>query len=104
MRKRCPRPWSACLVTPRKDAKLDDSPWGLLGQVAEMKHCVVEVRERQVETEDETVRVRFLGSPTVLVDGRDVEARRNSARQLRSSLPPLSGGWETGRSSLGGMD
>jgi hypothetical protein len=33
----------------------------------------VEVRERQVETEDEAVRIRFLGSPTVLVDGRDVE-------------------------------
>ena len=34
---------------------------------------VVEVRERQVENEEEAVRIRFLGSPTVLVDGRDVE-------------------------------
>ena len=37
----------------------------------------VEVRARQVEGEDEAVREGFLGSPTVRVDGRDVERGAN---------------------------
>jgi hypothetical protein len=34
---------------------------------------VVEVRLHQVENEDEASQLKFLGSPTIRIDGRDVE-------------------------------
>jgi hypothetical protein len=38
-----------------------------------------QVELRRVETIDEAERERFLGSPTVRVDGRDVDPERTSA-------------------------
>ncbi|HZA89633.1 MAG TPA: hypothetical protein VE401_05320 [Solirubrobacterales bacterium] len=44
-----------------------------LRELADGAGVSAEVRLRRVESDDEARRLRFLGSPTVRVDGRDVE-------------------------------
>jgi len=59
---------------------------------------------RRVETVEDAERERFLGSPTVRVDGRDVDPERCGARGLRHEMPALRDrGWAA-RHPAGRMD
>jgi hypothetical protein len=44
---------------------------------------------RRVETAAEAERERFLGSPTVRVNGRDVDAEAGARTDYRAEMPPL---------------
>jgi hypothetical protein len=58
-----------------------------LHQLAERAGESVEVQLRRVESDEEARRLRFIGSPTIRVDGRDVEPgteeRQDYALQCR---------------------
>lgn len=60
------------------------------------------VRHR-VERDEEAQRLRFLGSPTVRVDGRDVEPRGRCTRGLRSQVPAVPHRRWVDRHTGGGM-
>lgn len=48
----------------------------LIREVASELHIEVELREVEVQDPEDAARLRFLGSPTVQVDGTDIEPRR----------------------------
>jgi hypothetical protein len=45
----------------------------LLDEVLRAQALDVEIRVREVETQEEAVELRFPGSPTIRIDGRDVD-------------------------------
>jgi hypothetical protein len=46
-----------------------------LPKLLDQAGVTAEMKLRKVESEEDATRLRFLGSPTVRVDGRDIEAR-----------------------------
>lgn len=56
----------------------------LLRQVLAREHCEPRVRVRVIKTEEEGVQHHFHGSPTILIDGVDIEGP--SVARLRSRL------------------
>jgi hypothetical protein len=52
----------------------------LLGEVLAARGIEAEVVEREVMTDDEAQELAFPGSPTIRVDGRDVDPEGASAR------------------------
>lgn len=64
--------WAGCPSYPEAQALLDEV---LAGRGLQAK-----VEMREVRTEEEAQALRFPGSPTVRIDGRDVDAAGASAR------------------------
>ena len=64
--------WSGCPSHPEARA--------LLAQVLAERGPDLEVEEREVTTPEEAERLAFPGSPTIRVDGRDVDPDGASAR------------------------
>lgn len=64
--------WEGCPSHPEARALLDE--------VLESRGVEAEVAVREVRTHDEAVRLAFPGSPTIRVDGRDVDPDGAQAR------------------------
>jgi hypothetical protein len=64
--------WEGCPSTPEAEALLRD--------VLRERDLDVEVERREVRTQQEAERERFPGSPTIRVDGRDVDPAGAAAR------------------------
>jgi hypothetical protein len=64
--------WEGCPSTPEAEALLRD--------VLRERDLDVEVEHREVRTQQEAERERFPGSPTIRVDGRDVDPAGAAAR------------------------
>jgi hypothetical protein len=57
--------WEGCPSHPEARELLED--------VLRSQAVDVEIRVREVETQEEAVELRFPGSPTIRIDGRDVD-------------------------------
>lgn len=57
----------------------------LIREVARAFGLATEIREVEVRTPDEAQRLRFLGSPTVQVDGEDIEVSRRGHTEFALS-------------------
>jgi hypothetical protein len=57
--------WEGCPSYPEARELLED--------VLRVQAADVEIQVRQVETQEEAVELRFPGSPTIRIDGRDVD-------------------------------
>lgn len=57
--------WEGCPSTARALDELRDALW-------ELELSDAEVRVREITTDEEAARTGFAGSPTILIDGRDV--------------------------------
>ena len=64
--------WEGCPSTPEAEA--------LLQGVLTATRPGVEVERREVRTQEEAEQLRFPGSPTIRVDGRDVDEAGAAAR------------------------
>jgi hypothetical protein len=64
--------WEGCPSTPEAEALLRD--------VLRERDLDVEVERREVRTQEEAEREHFPGSPTIRVDGRDVDPAGAAAR------------------------
>jgi hypothetical protein len=64
--------WEGCPSTPEAEA--------LLGEVLAQRGLAVPVERREVTTQAEAEELRFPGSPTIRVDGRDVDPFGAGAR------------------------
>ena len=64
--------WGGCPSTPEAEALLDAALAAL--------RPGVEVERHEVRTQEEAERLRFPGSPTIRVDGRDVDPAGASSR------------------------
>ena len=64
--------WEGCPSTPEAEA--------LLGQVLEEHGIAVPIERREVVTQQDAEELRFPGSPTIRVDGRDVDPIGAEAR------------------------
>jgi hypothetical protein len=78
--------WEGCPSTQRALSELRDA-------VAELGLDGAEIRLREIRTNDEAVQARFMGSPTVLIDGDDVvqaAVRADPAAAARAQDPTAS--------------
>jgi hypothetical protein len=57
--------WEGCPSTQRALSELREA-------LTELRLDGAEIRLREIRTDDEAVRARFIGSPTLLIDGDDV--------------------------------
>ena len=64
--------WAGCPSTPEAEQ--------LLGEVLSERGMAFAVRRREVFTHDEAEALRFPGSPTIRVDGRDIDPEGAAAR------------------------
>ncbi|MFQ5705288.1 MAG: DUF2703 domain-containing protein [Gemmatimonadales bacterium] len=70
----------------------------LLREVLQREECPAEIRVRRIETEEDAIRYRFRGSPTILIDGVDIEGPSRNHLDKRPSCRVF--GLRAGRSGV----
>lgn len=60
-----------------EDCPSHEAALSRLQQVLREEGIEAEVRVREVETEEQAIRLRFAGSPTIIIDGHDIVPLQN---------------------------
>jgi hypothetical protein len=66
----------------------EEAAVALVGDVARELDASPIVQLIEVHNLEQAVRLRFLGAPTIRIDGRDVEPRSRESHRLPDRLPP----------------